>query len=177
LAAVSDTLTSVAEREHPAAKAGRFVRAAGRAGMAAARELERQNAARPEPVPVVAPPPPPALRTAGLVGSIVFAGFFASLVAFVLVILRVDTLVGSSSDRLVFRLVVAVVLLAEAALLTSNWRGANQRLGQRVLNRMWGPRGAVTRREKTFARLLRDAITLVGIAFLGTAVYALLSSI
>jgi hypothetical protein len=167
----------VPEREHPAAKAGRFVRAAGRAGAAAARELERQNAARPAPVPVAPLPPPPALRTAGFVGSAVFAGFFAALVAFALVVLRVETLVGSSSARLVFRLVVAIVLLAEAALLTSNWRGANQRLGQRVLNRMWGPRGAMTRREKTFARLLRDAITLVGIAFLAAAVYALLSAL
>jgi hypothetical protein len=170
----------VPEREHPAAKAGRFVRAAGRAGMAAARELERQNAARPKPVPVApAPPapPPPALRTTGFVGRTVYAGFILALVAFALVILRVETLFGTHNDKLVFKLVVAGVLLAEATLLMSNWRGANQRLGQRVLTRTWGPRGAITRREKTFARLIRDVIMLIGLAFLAAAVYELLSAL
>ncbi len=164
------------EREHPAAKAGRFVRAAGRAGAAAARELERQNAARAQAPPAELPPPPPALRTNDLVGRAVFAGFCLALLACALTALRVDTVIGPRNLRLGYRLAVTLVLLAEASLLTSNWRGANQRLGQRLLNRVWGPRGAFTRREKAFARLVRDALTLIGIAFIAAAVYVLLAA-
>jgi hypothetical protein len=169
------TLSPVAEGEHPAAKAGRFVRAAGRAGAAAAREFERQSAARPQPLPVEPPPPPPALRTAGLIGRAVFVGFVAGLVAFALAVLRVEAVLPDGS-RLVVRLVLAAVLLLDAAVLTSNWAGANQRLGQRLLNRVWGTRGAVTRREKAFAHVVRDAITLIGIAFLGAAIYELIAA-
>jgi hypothetical protein len=161
----------VAEREHPAAKAGRFVRAAGRAGRAAAREYEQQAAARPEPVRV-APPPP--LKTGGLFGRIVFVGFLLALFAAALAALRVDSLIPSG-ERLLFRLVVAGILLGEALLLTSNWRRSSERLAQRLLNRVWGPRSAVTRRERVFARVLRDALTLVGIGFLAAAVFELLS--
>jgi hypothetical protein len=171
-----DTLCSVPGREHPAAKAGRFVRAAGRAGAAAAREYERQAAARPAPVRAEPPPPPPALRTNDPLGWAVFVGFLVALVALALVALRVETLFGSHTVTLVFRLAAAVVLFLEASLLTSNWQGANQRLGQRLLNRVWGPRGAVTRREKTFARALRDVLTLIGIAFLAGAVFELLAA-
>lgn len=170
------TLRPVAEREHPAAKAGRFVRAAGRAGAAAVREYERQSAARPKPAPAAPAPMPAALPTTDLLGRTVFAGFVAALVALVLVALRVENLVGAHEPRLVFRLVLAGILAFESLLLLSNWRGLNQRLGQRLLTRMWGPRGAVTRREKAFARALRDALTLVGIAFLAAAVFELLAA-
>jgi hypothetical protein len=34
----------------------------------------------------------------------------------------------------------------------------------------------VTRREKTFARVLRDVLTLIGIAFLAGAVFELLAA-
>jgi hypothetical protein len=169
----------VAEPEHPAAKAGRFVRAAGRAGLAAARELEKQSAARPKPappVPVAPPPPPPALRTKGVLGRAVFVGFVLALVALALVGLRIDSLVGAHDAKLGFRLTTAGVLALEGYLLTGNWRGANQRLGQRLLTRVWGPRSAVTRREKTFARIVRDALTLVGIVFIAAAVFELLSA-
>ncbi len=171
-----DTLSAVAEREHPAAKAGRFVRAAGRAGRAAAREFEAQAAARPQPAAVAPPPPTPALRTTGLLGRAVFVGFVLSWAAFALVALRVDSLVSGHTGKLVFRLVCAGILLVEGYLLTSNWRGGNQRLGQRLLNRVWGSRSAETRREKTFARLIRDALILVGIAFLAAAVFELLTA-
>ena len=39
---------------------------------------------------------------------------------------------------------------------------------------MWGPRGAVTRRERFFARGVRDVLTLLGIIFLAAAVFELL---
>jgi hypothetical protein len=39
---------------------------------------------------------------------------------------------------------------------------------------MWGPRAAVTRRERFFARAVRDVLTLVGIGFLAASVYQLL---
>lgn len=166
----------MAEREHPAAKAGRFVRAAGRAGAAAVREYEKQATARPQPAPTPAPPPPPAIATHDLLGRIVFGGFIAALAALALVALRVETLIGSHGPRLVFRLVLAGILALEALLLLSNWAGSNQRLGQRLLTRVWGPRGAATRREKAFARVVRDALTLVGIAFLAAAVFELLAA-
>jgi hypothetical protein len=166
----------VADPEHPAAKAGRFVRAAGRAGLAAARELERQASANPAPARQE-PPPPPAARTSGVVGQSVFVGFLVALVTLALVALRLDTLIGAHSARLAFRLGAAAILLAEAYLLTANWHGANQRLAQRLLTRVWGSRAAVSRREKSFGRVVRDALTLVGIAFLAAAVFELLSAI
>jgi hypothetical protein len=165
----------MSEREHPAAKAGRFVRAVGLAGAAAAREYERQAAARPAPLPAPRPPTPPAMPTDGLLGRTVFLGFLAALVALALVALRAETLIGSHDPRLIFGLAAAGILGLEALLLTSNWRRSNERLGQRLLTRVWGPRGAVTRREKAFARVVRDALTLVGIAFLAGAVYELLA--
>jgi hypothetical protein len=68
-------------------------------------------------------------------------------------------------------------MLLEAGLLTSNWKRANERVGQRLLNRMWGMRGAVTRRERAFARLVRDVLTLLGIAFLAAGVFAVLVAV
>ena len=47
---------------------------------------------------------------------------------------------------------------------------------QRVLNRVWGPRGAMNRREKSFARICRDLLTLVGIVWLAAAVFELLTA-
>ena len=41
---------------------------------------------------------------------------------------------------------------------------------------MWGPRGAMNRREKTVARVCRDLMTLLGIAFLAAAVFELLTA-
>ena len=145
-------------------------------GLGIARELEKRAdapaAARPEP-----PPPPIPANTGGVVGRLVFAGFVGSIVAFLLVVLRFETLLSSSHDtKLIVRLVLAAILFAEAFLLLANWRGANQRLVQRVLNRVWGPRGAMNRREKSFARICRDGLTLVGIVFLAAAVFELLTA-
>jgi hypothetical protein len=116
------------------------------------------------------------MATHDLLGRTVFYGFVLALAMLSLVALRAETLIGGHEVKLGFRIAATAVLLIEAYLLTSNWHGANQRLGQRLLNRVWGPRGAVTRREKTFAHLLRDAIILIGIAFLGGGVYELLSA-
>ena len=161
----------MSQPEHPAAKAGRLVRAVG---LGIARELEKRADAPPKPRPEPLPPPPPA-NTRGFVGRLVFAGLVASVIAFLLVVLRIETLLGSTHDaKLAFRLVLAGLLLAESALVLSNWRGANQRLVQRVLNRVWGPRGAMNRREKTFARICMDLLTLVGIIFLAAGVFELL---
>src|SRR5690348_3821380 len=170
------------EPEHPAAKAGRFVRAAGLAIGAAAKELEKERqqraaaapaeaAARPQPAPVEPPPPH---RTGGPVGGLVFYGFTVGLIAFVLAALNVDQLIATGDTRLVFRLVLAGILIAEAALLTSNWQQANQRLVQRLLNRVWGPRGAMNRRERAFTRLARDLLTLLGILMLALGVFEIL---
>ena len=171
----------IGKQESNASKAGRFVRAAGLGLRASARELsksmeetrERQAAAAAAAEP--APPPPPALRVGGPVGKAAFYGLVVSLVAFLLVVLRVE-MVLSGSTRTGFRVVVAVVLFLESYLLLASPRGANQRLGQRLLTRVWGPRGAATRREKAFARAVRDALTLAGIVFLAAGVFELLAA-
>jgi hypothetical protein len=163
----------VSEPEHPAAKAGRFVRAFG---LGIARELEKRADAPPKPKPEPLPPPPPA-DTHGFVGRIAFLGLVGAVVAFLLVALRVETLLGSTHNaKLIVRLVLAALLFVEAGVLVTNWRGANQRLVQRLLNRVWGPRGAMNRREKTFARICRDTLTLVGIVFLAAGVFELLTA-
>jgi hypothetical protein len=177
------TLCPMPESEHPAAKAGRFVRAAGQALGAAAKELEKERrereaaapaevtAPRPQPVPI-APPPPQ--RTGGPVGNLVFYGFTVSLVAFVLAALNVDQLIAAGNTRLGFRIVLTVILIGEAFMLTSNWQQANQRLVQRLLTRIWGPRAAMNRRERTFARAARDLLTLLGILMLALGVFEIL---
>lgn len=165
------------EQEPKAAKAGRFVRTMG---LAFQREFERKaaetaaaRAAMPAAPPP--PPPPPAVRTTGLFAKTTFGLFVVSLVGLAFAALRADTLFPGSGETAA-RSVVAVVLLIEGYLLCSNWRLANQRLVQRVLNRVWGPRGAMTRREKAFARVLRDVLTLLGIAFLAGGVYEILAA-
>ena len=163
----------MSEPEHPAAKAGRLVRAVG---LGIARELEKRADAPPK-APPEPPPPPPAENTRGVVGRLAYLGLIAAALAFVLVLLRIETLIGSGSNaRLIFRLVLAGLLFFEAVLLLTNWRGANQRLVQRVLTKMWGPRGATNRREKSVARICRDLVTFVGIAFLAAAVFELLTA-
>src|SRR5262249_56400190 len=115
--------------------------------------------------------------TRGVVRRLAYFGLIAAAVAFVLARLRIETLIGSGSNtKLTFRLVLAGLLFFEAVLLVTNWRGANQRLVQRVLTKMWGPRGAANRREKTFARICRDLMTFVGLPFLAAAVFELLSA-
>jgi hypothetical protein len=176
----------MSEQESSGAKAGRFVRAAGLALGTTARELsknvqesrEAQAVLPAAPaVPVEPPPPPPpAPNTHGVVGRLVFYGFIASFAAFVLVVLRADSLLGAGEVRTVFRLLIAFALLGEAYLLLSNWRNANGRLGQRLLARIWGPRGAVTRRERVAARVVRDSVTLIGILWLAAAVFELLTA-
>jgi len=157
--------------QHPAAKAGRIVRAVG---LGIARELEKRADAppkvRPEP-----PPPPPPVRTGGIIGTAVFYAFVVGLVAGVLSLLKADTL-AHGTPRLVFRLTLGCILLLVAGLLTSNWRMANQRLGQRLLNRIWGPRSAANSRERFVARRVRDLLTLVGILFLAGGVFEVLTA-
>jgi hypothetical protein len=85
-----------------------------------------------------------------------------------------DSIPGTT--RTVVRLVLGFVLLLEAALLTSNWNRSNERTGQRLLTRVWGPRGADNRRERTFARIVRDVLTLIGIIFLAAGVFAVLTA-
>ena len=84
----------MSQPEHPAAKAGRLVRAVG---LGIARELEKRADAPPKPKPEPVPPPPPA-NTRGFVGRLVFAGLVASVIAFLLVVLRIETLLGSTHD-------------------------------------------------------------------------------
>jgi hypothetical protein len=161
----------LSDKEHPAAKAGRYVRAAG---IVLGREVDRRaTAAAARPAPAAPPPPPPPVPTQDLYGRAVFGTFVGSLVALLVVMLHGEDLFAGSA-RTISRLVLGAIMLLEAALLTSNWRGANERIGQRLLNRVWGPRGAENRRERVFARVVRDGLTLVGIALLAAGVFAVL---
>ena len=164
----------VPKSRHPAAKAGRFVRAFGQTLQS---ELEKKAAATAaaQPAKVAPPPPPKPVPTADIRGKTVFGIFAAALIGFGLVVLHFETLLPGKSG-MVFRLFAAGVMYLEGYLLVSNWQKANQRLVQRVLNRVWGPRGAVTRREKTFARILREGLTLLGIAFLAAATFELVTA-
>ncbi len=157
--------------KHPAAKAGRLVRAVG---LGLARELEKRAAAPPKARPAPPPPPPP-VPTGGFVGTTVFYAFIVGLVAGLLAILKADSL-AHGTPKLVFRLTLGGVLLAVAVLLMSNWRLANQRLGQRLLTRIWGARGAANSRERFISRRVRDALTLVGILFLAGGVFEILTA-
>jgi hypothetical protein len=158
----------VPEPKHRAAKAGRFVRAVG---LGIQREIEKRADA-PKPAPL---PPPPPVRTGGFIGTAVFYAFIVGLVAGVLSVIKADEL-AHNTPRLIFRLTLGGVLFAVSVLFMTNWHLANQRLGQRLLTRMWGPRGPMNKRERFIARRVRDALTLVGIAFLAGAVYEILTA-
>jgi hypothetical protein len=171
-----DTLSSLADKEHPAAKAGRYVRAAG---IVIGKEIDRRSAeaaAKPAPAapPPPPPPPPPPVETTTFAGRWLFRLFVASLVVLGLSILHFADLVPGATAEKVVRLVLAGLLALEAFVLISNWRRGNERVGQRLLNRMWGPRGAANKREKAVARAVRDVLTLIGILFVAAAVYQLL---
>ena len=163
----------MADKEHPAAKAGRYVRAAG---IVIGKEIDRRaTAAAEKPAPAAPPPPPPPpapAPTDSVVGKAVFYFFVLSLVVLGLTILHFTDLVPASG-RSITRIVLAAVMFVEAFLLISNWRRANERVAQRLFNRMWGPRGPVTRRERTFARIVRDVLALLGIGFLAAGVFQL----
>jgi hypothetical protein len=164
----------VAEKEHPAAKAGRYVRAAG---IVIGKEIDRRAAAaeaRPAPVAPPPPPPPPAAApTTTFAGKTIFRFFLLSVVVLGLTILHFVDLVPSSG-RTISRLVMSGILFTQAFLLITNWHQANERVGQRLLSRVWGHRGANNRRERTFARIVRDVLTLLGIGFLAAGVFELL---
>jgi hypothetical protein len=161
----------VPDPEHPAAKAGRYVRGFG---LAVQRELDKRSApAEPSPKPV-APPLPPPVATHDLRGRVVFVLFVAALVALVLTLLRVDELFGGEKDLL--RLVVAAVMLLEAYLLLSNALAAKDRLAQRYVSRMTGRRSPASRWERAFARVLRDSLTVLGIVFLAAGAFELLGA-
>ncbi len=162
-----------ARSQHPAAKAGRLVRAVG---LGLARELEKLEklADAPPKERPAPPPPPPPLPTRDLFGRAVFATWVVSLAALLLVLLHAQKTIGSHEAKLVFESVLTAVLFAGALVFLTNWRRANLRLVQRVLTRAWGPRGPANRRERAFARILRDLVTLAGIALLAGAVFELL---
>jgi hypothetical protein len=164
----------VPDKEHPASKAGRYVRAAG---IVIGKEIDRRStAAAAKPVPAAPPPPPPPPpphATHNVTGKALFAYFVVAIVAMGLVIFRVTDALPSGT-KTYGHLIFAGILLIEAGLLISNWGSANQRIGQRMLTKMWGPRGPANRRERFFARALKDVLTLVGIAFLAFGVFELL---
>ena len=165
----------MADKEHPAAKAGRYVRAAG---IVLGKEIDRRTAAAEAkaaaPPPPPPPPPPLPVETNTFLSRWVFRFFVVSLVVLGLSLLHFDQLLPEGEGQKIVRLSLAAVLSFSALVLLTNWKQGNERIGQRLLNRMWGPRAAVTRRERFFARAVRDVLTLVGIGFLAAAVYQLL---
>jgi len=162
----------MAKSQHPAAKAGRLVRAVG---LGISRELEKRADAPPQARPAPPPPPPP-LPTVDFYGRTVFALFVASAFAILCVVIRMEKVLPHDV-REWWRIVLTVVLSLGALVQLTNWRQANQRLVQRLLTRAWGPRGPTNRREKTFARVCREGLTLVGIVWLAAAVFEFLIAI
>ena len=162
----------MAKSQHPAAKAGRLVRAVG---LGIARELEKRADA-PIPTRPAPPPPPPPLPTTGFYGRTVFALFVTSAVAILFVVIRAEK-VFPHDAREWLRIVLTVVLSLGALVQLTNWRHANERLVQRLLTRAWGPRGPMNRRERTFARICREGLTIVGIVWLAAAVFEFLIAI
>jgi hypothetical protein len=160
----------VADPKHPAAKAGRFVRAVG---LGIARELEKRADAPPKAKPEPPPPPPP-MPTTDVYGRAVFVAFVAAAIALGLVMTHLEKAVPTHDAKQVLRIVLTVALACGAFVQLTNYRQANQRIVQRLLTRIWGPRGPVNRRERSFARLCREVLVLVGIAWLAGAVFELL---
>ena len=161
------------KKEHRAAKAGRYVRAAG---IVIGKEIDRRAeaaAAKPAPAAPPPPPPPPApAPTESAVGKAIFWFFVVAVVVLGLTILHFTDLIPSSG-RGITRIVLAAILFAEGFLLISNWRRANERIAQRLFNRVWGPRGPMNRRERTFARIVRDVLILLGLGFVAAGVFQL----
>ena len=159
----------MAKSQHPAAKAGRLVRAVG---LGVAKELEKRADAPPRQKPAPPPPPPPH-PTKDFYGRAVFTIFVGSVVALVLVVMKGEKLFPADLHVYV-RVAITVVLALGALVQLTNWHQANHRLSQRLLTRVWGPRGPMNRRERTFARIIREGLALAGIAWLGAAVFELL---
>lgn len=159
------------DKEHPASKAGRYVRAAG---IVVGKEIDKRAAAaaaKPPPPPrEPPPPPPPPAETKTFAGKTIFRYFVFSLVVLGLTIFHAAHYVPGEAQRIV-RLAFSGVLLVQALLLITNWHQANARIGQRLLTRMWGDRGPANRRERAAARVVKEGLTLFGIAFLAGAVY------
>ena len=126
---------AVPDKEHPAAKAGRYVRAAG---IVIGKEIDRRaQAAATKPAPAAPPPPPPpppAPRTHNIGGKTLFGLFVLSFVILGLLFLHADDSLPKGT-RTIGHLVIAGLMFLEAALLISNWRQSNERIGQRLLNR------------------------------------------
>jgi hypothetical protein len=162
----------VPDKEHPASKAGRYVRAAG---IVVGKEIDKRAAAaaaKPAPAPPAPPPPPPPpAKTRTFTGKAIFVYFVASIVVLVLTFLRAADDIPTGAQRIV-RLCFSAILLFEAFLLLTNWQQANERIGQRLLTRMWGDRGPANKRERAVARVVKDGLTLLGIAFLAGGVYS-----
>ena len=161
------------DKEHPASKAGRYVRAAG---IVVGKEIDKRAtaaAAKPPPAPKAPPPPPPPpAETTTFTGKAVFRFFLFSLILLVLTIFHAANYVPTEAQRIV-RLSFSGILLIQALLLLTNWHQANERIGQRLLTRMWGHRGAANKRERAMARVVKEGLTLFGIAFLAAAVFEL----
>ena len=102
--------------------------------------------------------------------------FVLSLVILGLTLLHA-TAVVPGSERAIVRFVFSGILFVQALLLFTNWHQANERIGQKVLTQMWGHRGAMNRRERAVARILRDGLILIGIVFLAAAVFELVVGI
>jgi hypothetical protein len=163
----------LADKEHPASKAGRYVRAAG---IVVGKEIDKRSTAAaakpPPPAKAPSPPPPPPAETTTFTGKTIFRFFLVSLVLLALTVFHAADYVPGDVQRIV-RLSFSAILFVQALLLLTNWHQANERIGQRLLTRMWGHRGAANKRERAMARVVKEGLTLFGIAFLAAAVFEL----
>jgi hypothetical protein len=171
--------------------AGRIVRAAGLAGLAAARELEKRADAPAEAAAAPAEPasqetPPerqetraPSARTAKrrraeprpnkLLDTAVYYLWLASLLAFASTVIVADLLVPEGTPRIVTQLVLAAVFLVMGWLLLTDWWQVRQRLLIRLVRGKDGSQN----RGGWLARLGRELLTLVGITWIALGLWDL----
>jgi hypothetical protein len=178
----------VAEKEHPAAVAGRYLRAAG---VAIQKELERRSSeseetkAQAPAQPQEAPPSPAAARRARrqkpplepkpFFDRVLWAWFMLALLALALSGLQIQ-MVFNGSTQTVVRLVLGIPLVLVAILVLTNWQRANERLVARAF-KAWGLEAPTTKSGRFARRFAKDLMTLLGIVLLSVAAFQLLSAV
>jgi hypothetical protein len=195
----------MAEKEHPAALAGRYLRAAG---VAIQKELERRagesekakaqpatagdatapdaRAAQAQPeAPAAGEPSPAAARRARrakpplepkpFVDRLLWLAFMVAMLSLALSGLQVQMLASGTAETVV-RLVLGIPLVVVAILVLTNWQRANERLVARAF-RAWGIESPTTKSGRLVRRFARDAMTLLGIVLLSVAAFQLLSAV
>jgi hypothetical protein len=191
----------VSEKEHPAATAGRYLRAAGiaikkererlaaesaakRAAEAAAAPQQASQApaqqavapaapapAAPKRAPRKAPPAPPPNR---FLDRLFWLGFMVAAIASALALLNIQMITSGTAQDLV-RLVLGGIFLVFAGALLLNVGHAKDRVLATMTKKLWGLEQPTTRMGRFMRSMAKDVLTLLAIAWLAIAVYEILT--